>query len=86
MYRYFIVFVMQIKKDVSWKNIRSIGDTTSPEVLLCITMPCSPGQVLVLGNNYFRRNNSIIKAERPFIPATLKQKMLCAKQLLESGV
>ena len=39
MYKYFIVFVMQMKKDVSWKNIRSIADTISPKVFLCTAVP-----------------------------------------------
>lgn len=51
MYKYFTVFVMQIRKDVSWNNIRGIRETTSPKVLLCMAMAYSPGQVLVLGNN-----------------------------------
>lgn len=46
MYKYFIVFVMQMKKDVSWKNIRSIADTISPKAFLCTAVPYSLGQAL----------------------------------------
>lgn len=51
MYKYFIIFVMQMKKDVSWKNIRSIADTISPKVFLYTVVPYSLGQVLILVNN-----------------------------------
>lgn len=39
MCNYFIVFVMQMIKDVFWKNIRNIADTIIPKVFLCTAVP-----------------------------------------------
>lgn len=84
MYKYFIVFVVQMKKDVSGKIL---GVLQTPLVQRYFSAQlCRIARVKFWSSLITVISNGIITAKRPFIPAMLKQQVLHAKQLVGSNM